>query len=243
MNILLKKTISFSKDPVGSLDHYGARAIAELAEQGRRLVRTGYTRWCRWQLQRRGLLALLANRPTTAYAPYCEDLWLLYRLVRKLKPQCVLEFGAGCSTVAMAQAIHENGTGHLYSVDAVEYWARVTSELMPKHLQSVTTCSATEMVAVEIGGTRALRHAVVPDVVPDLIFLDGPDFQDFHLGTTDAVSDPVDMERHFKAGFCMVVDGRVENTNFLRSHLKRRYSVTHHWPQEPWETTIFRLQE
>jgi hypothetical protein len=243
MNVLARKLISFSRDPVGAFDYYGARVVDQIAEQGRRLVRPGYTRWCRSQLQRRRLLALLANRPATAYAPYYEDLWLLYRLVRKLKPQCVLEFGSGCSTVVMAQAIHENGSGHLYSVDAVEYWARVTSELMPKDLRNVTTCSATEMVAAEVGGTRTLRHVVVPDVVPDLIFLDGPDFQDFHLGTTDAVCDPVDMERHFKHRFCMVVDGRVENTNFLRSHLKRRYSITHHWPQESWETTIFRLQE
>jgi hypothetical protein len=242
MNVLARKLVSLSKDPVGAINHYGARAIDLVAEQFRRIIRPGYTRWCKWQLHRRGLLALLANRPATAYAPYYEDLWLLYRLVRKLKPQCVLEFGAGCSTVVMAQAIHENGTGHLYSVDAVEHWARVTWQLMPKNLQSVTTCSATEVVATEIGGTRTLRHAVVPDVAPDLIFLDGPDFQDFHLGTTDAVCDPVDMERHFKPEFCMVVDGRVENTNFLRSRLKRRYSITHHWPQESWETTIFRLQ-
>ena len=199
-------------------------------------------RWSRLQLKHRGLLALLDNRPPAAYAPYCEDLWYLYRLVRKTKPQCVLEFGAGCSTVILAQALHDNGSGHLYSVDAVEYWARVTWDSMPPHLQKLTTSTASEIVATEVGGERVLRHASVPDVAPDFIFLDGPDFQDFKLGTLSAVCDPVDLEDRFRPGFCMVVDGRVDNTAFLRRHFKRKYTVSNHWPQNPWETTIFRLE-
>lgn len=199
--------------------------------------------WSKWQLQWRGIARLLKNRPSSAYAPYWEDLWFLYRLVRKLKPRCVLEFGAGCSTVVLAKAIYDNRNGgHLYSVDASEYWAKTTWKLMPERLKSITTCSHSEMVAANFGGIMAMRHAQRPDVSPDFIFLDGPDFQDFkQLGAISAACDPVDLEPRFTPGFCMVVDGRTENTKFLREHLKKDYVVSHHWPQNWWETTVFRL--
>jgi hypothetical protein len=142
----------------------------------------------------------------------------------------------------MAQALHDNGSGRLYSVDAAPYWAKVTFDLMPRHLQDITTCTASEMIAVEVDGRRVLRHAQIPDIAPDFIFVDGPDFQDFKLDTMNAVCDPVDLESRFKPGFCMVIDGRVENTKFLREHLKRKYSISHPWPQETWETTVLILQ-
>jgi hypothetical protein len=146
--------------------------------------------------------------------------------------------------VILAQALYDNARehggppGHLYSVDAVDYWAKTTWELMPKHTQAISTCVATDLVTVEYGGTPVLRHAEIPDVAPDFIFLDGPDFQEQEH---KAVCDPVDLESRFRPGFCMVVDGRVENTNFLKAHLKRNYSVSHRWPFEPWETSVFEL--
>lgn len=242
MSVVARKLASLAQDPLGAVSFYGERAKDAASAKVAKLVRPSYTRWCKSQLERRGLLELLENRPTSAYAPYYEDLWLLYRLIRERQPRCVLEFGAGCSTVVMAQALHDNGAGRLYSVDAVEYWAQVTWDLMPKHLQAITTSSATDMVAADFNGQRAMRHANVPDVSPDFIFLDGPDFQDFgRLSAISAACDPVDLESRFAPGFCMVVDGRVENVAFLRKHLKRRYELSHHWPQEGWETTLFTL--
>jgi hypothetical protein len=200
------------------------------------------------ELDRRGLLALLSNRPKSAYPPDYVDLWFLYRLVRKRKPRCVLEFGAGCSTVILAQALSDNArqssepVGHLYSVDAVPFWAETTRELMPNHLKDLSTVTASEIVAVDCNGHRVLRHAQAPDVSPEFIYLDGPDFQDFRDKTTfAAVCDPLDYEPRIKPGFCMVIDGRVENTKFLRENLKRRYAVKRRWPLERWRTAVFEL--
>ena len=184
----------------------------------------------------------MANRPKAAHPPYCEDLWFLYRWVKRHKPECVLEFGAGCSTVVLAQALYENGSGHLYSIDGSEYWAQTTWELMPAHLHGVTTLTYSGVVPAEVEGEKVLRHVKVPDVSPDLIFLDGPDFDQYKFGGIPAACDPLDLEPRFKPGFRMIVDGRMENTEFLRKHLKRRYRVFHRWPQEPWETTVFDLR-
>lgn len=54
-------------------------------------------------------------------APYgSEDLCLfLYSLIKMQKPQCIIELGTGdgASTVWMAQALKENGSGQLITVD------------------------------------------------------------------------------------------------------------------------------
>ena len=76
MNVLARKLVSFSKDPVGSSTFHARRA----SEEFRKRMREPMKRWSRLQLKHRGLLALLDNRPPAAYAPYCEDLWYLSRL-------------------------------------------------------------------------------------------------------------------------------------------------------------------
>jgi hypothetical protein len=145
--------------------------------------------------------------------------------------------------VILAQAIHDNHNGgHLYSVDAVPYWAETTRELMPKHLQKVSTVTASEIVGAEYNGSKVLRHAQVPDVTPDFIYLDGPDFQDFtDRASRAAACDPVDLEPRLKPGFCMIVDGRMENRRFLKENLKRRYAVSTRWPLEYWRTAVYEM--
>jgi hypothetical protein len=173
--------------------------------------------WSKRQLERRGLLDLLSNRPSNAYRPDHVDLWFLYRQIRKKRPPCVLEFGAECSTAKLARALYDNArkssdpVGHLHSVDTVPYWAEITRTLMPKHLQGISTMTVSALTSVEFAGVRVLRHVTVPDVAPDFIYLDGPDFQDFK---EKAVCDPIDIERRSHEGFCMVIDGRTENTKF-----------------------------
>lgn len=73
-------------------------------------------------LQARGYLDFLAKRPPDAIPPEPADLWYLYRLVRRTKPRMILEFGSGCSTVLLAQALFDNTKeserqrGFLYSL-------------------------------------------------------------------------------------------------------------------------------
>ena len=94
----------------------------------------------RRELEQRGYLDFAKKRPPDAFPPDAADLWYLYRLVRTHKPLVILEFGSGCSTAVLTQALFDNGAesggrvGHLYSLDTVEYWAGVTETSMPKHL-------------------------------------------------------------------------------------------------------------
>lgn len=188
--------------------------------------RKSYQRWAYYQLNRRGYLDLLSARPPDAFPPDFSDLWFLYKLVRERKPHCILEFGSGCSTIILAQAVWENernssahANSNLYSLDADPYWTEVTRKTIPPYLQKICHIIHSSLLAVDYLGAAGWRHANVPDITPDFIYLDGPAL----TPGRQVVVDVLDMEKRFLPGFFMIVDGRRENTAFLLKHLKKRY--------------------
>ncbi|HBK78602.1 MAG TPA: hypothetical protein DDZ83_02775, partial [Nitrospinae bacterium] len=61
------------------------------------------------KFKKHGLIPYIAGLSPDVYEPQFGDLWHLYSLIRKRRPELALEFGSGYSTIIMAQAIHENG--------------------------------------------------------------------------------------------------------------------------------------
>lgn len=55
------------------------------------------------------------NSPSTG-ANYF-DYWLLYSHIRRTKPREVLELGPGLTTLVIAQALHENGSGRVTAME------------------------------------------------------------------------------------------------------------------------------
>lgn len=223
-----RKFNTFRKDPLGSF----SRKMRSWFDQwvAMRMNRV-YQRWAERQLRSRGQLDFLAHRPPKAIPPDFADLWFLYQVVRRRKPRRILEFGSGCSTVIMAQALWDNqressrSSGYLYSVDADPYWAEVTARSMPTRLQGFCEIWYSPLVEVTYLGTPAFRHAKIPDVAPDLLYLDGPAL----TPERQVAVDVLDIEGRFPPGFYMIVDGRWTNTMFLKRHLKRRYVFKHRW--------------
>ena len=84
------------------------------------LARPLYNSWCKIRMRR--FESLLNLRPSHAIDPNYAVLYLLYRMVRKKKPRIVLEFGSGCSTVILAEALKDNGEGFLFSLESDEYY-------------------------------------------------------------------------------------------------------------------------
>jgi hypothetical protein len=76
----------------------------------------------------------------------------------------------------------------------------------------------------------------VPDVVPDLLYLDGPPLS----AARPVAVDPLDLEDRFPRGFTMVVDGRRSNVEFLKRHLRRTYRVHE---RRRFHNTLFALTE
>ncbi len=172
-------------------------------------------------------LHLVDARPADAKPPVWSDLWAIYSQVRERKPKVMLEFGSGCSTIIQAQALADNtaqgAPGFLHSLDADARWGQVTINSMPEHLRQYCDITLTERVEDMLGDVPVWRFAQIPDVVPDMIYLDGPAL----TPERRAAIDVLDMEERFPAGFRLLVDGRSFNRTLLEKHFKRRYDRRH----------------
>ncbi len=166
---------------------------------------------------------LVRSAPRSAFPPEWHDLWFLYREVRARRPRLVLEFGSGCSTPIIAAALEENGAGKIVSVEASAEWLEVTRNYFPRHLAARCELVHSPAVLSEHDGNQVWRHSAVPDVVPDLIYLDGPPLQG-RIGSIDVL----DLEPRLDSGARLIVDGRKKNFAYLRAKLRRPWSFRWH---------------
>ena len=208
-------------------------------------------------LMERGIIRGLELRPPDAMAPDARDMWCLYQIVRKEKPKVILEFGSGCSTQAMAHGLLKNQltddmTGHLYSLEVDPHYVDVTRNHIPAYLKDLYTVIPSGVVTGDHEGTGVLRHTNIPDVVPDLMYLDSPAFDNKPVpeGTVGAygynpprlmdgsqegmqwvlpgiqvAADILDMEDRLPVGCVVIVDGRHTNRAYLVKHLKRKWEL------------------
>ncbi len=178
------------------------------------------------RLGQEGLLGLLEQRPSNALRPDYDDLWRLYRNISSRKPSQVIEFGSGCSTLIIGEALRRNGLGKLLTLETDRHWADSIAAELPWFLRSIVTVKLCTVEPVPHWKDRMWRLAGVPYMPVDFIYLDGPYWGQFpdikQLGIT---VDPVLMERNFKPGFSMLVDYRKNTVAWLRKHLTRDYRV------------------
>lgn len=193
-----------------------------------------YRSYARWSLRKKGYLEFLDRRPTGAFAPAYDDLQFLYRLIRKVHPNFILEFGSGCSTVVMAYALRDNGHGRLHSVDVDPVWTDVTRRTVPEDLRQIVTITCSLLEDITLFGVPGCRHRELPEAVPDFVYLDGPPLSDGRR----AAFDMLDLEAHLSPGFTMVVDSRHENVRVLERHFRRSFKVTR---RPLFHNTVFEL--
>ncbi len=200
----------------------------------------------------------------SAYEPEINDLYFLYQLVREKAVVSILEYGSGWSTLALAMALLENfidfGSEHLetirhpnpftlLSLDASKDWQKLAvSRLTEEELAVVRTKIVTPVLTKSDG---ALCHTSdhIPNFVPDLIYLDGPD----HTQVTGDISgfkyegftlpmsaDLLSIEPYLWPETIIVSDGRTANVRFLESRFKRNWQVLH----DPFgDRSILRINE
>lgn len=183
-------------------------------------------RWTRWQMQRQGLNELFKLRPEDAKPPQSFDLWNLYSNVRKRWPNLTLEFGCGCSTLVMAEAMHRNGGGKLIVLEADPRWIDASEKELPKHLKNTVEYRHAPLTKIEIDGEPCHVYANAPVGPIDLLYLDGPDpahVPGWPVPGHPIAADPVKLEPQFSPRFRMIVDSRLANVAFLKRHLKRQY--------------------
>lgn len=220
-----------------------------------------------------GLVDLLAacrtdetNGYSVAIAPDIDDLARLHQLVRDRRAFTVLEFGVGYSTLVIADALAKNADDfaasdaevellpadafRVFSVDASQVWLETAMARLPKGLQTHVVAVHSPVRAGTYNGQLCHFYDHVPNVVPDFIYLDGPDPHDVagtvngldfsHRERTVIAADLLVMEPTFVPGLMILVDGRTNNARFLAHNFRRTYD----WVEDPdGRFTIFELAE
>jgi hypothetical protein len=202
-----------------------------------------------------GLRALFGSLPGEAAETITadiNDLGRLHRIVRERPCVTALEFGIGFSTIVLAHAMEMNERDHgavmrekasrnsqlfqVFSVDTNERWIKHTLDRLPPALAARVHASHSPATATTFGGRLCHTYDRLPDVIPDFIYLDGPDPNEvvgsvagltFSIPERTAISaDILLMEPTLLPGTIIAVDGREANVRFLTRNLQRPVSVT-----------------
>ncbi len=201
-----------------------------------------------------------------ALEPDIDDLVRLHKLVRERRAFTVLEFDIGYSTLVIADALAKNADDfadsdaevellpadafRVFSVDASEAWLATALARIPSGLQTHVVASHSAVHAGTFNGQLCHFYDKVPNVVPDFVYLDGPDPRDVggaingldfsHRERTVIAGDLLVMEPTFVPGLMILIDGRTNNARFLAHNFRRTYD----WLEEPnGGFTIFELVE
>ena len=184
------------------------------------------------------------------YEADLPDLCRLHWIVLSRKIFNVLEFGSGFSTVFMAHAqnilknefnyidgLRYEKQFHTYSVEESARYAKITKLRSPKNLRSFFSIKVCKAKLVEYKNHYASKYINIPNISPDLIYLDAPS-QYFTKNTLDGFSiskisrmpmsaDILYFEFFLEPGTVIVVDGRTANARFLKMNFKRNWKYLH----------------
>jgi len=203
-------------------------------------------------LQQSGVINIMEMGHQDEIQPKWDDLARLYKLVYERKPFQILEFGSGFSTVVMASALKRTWDEYnallagqpdqearyeqpcIVSIESSEKWRKNTwTKIVKAGLAAFAEIVLSRVRVAEYQGQVCHFYDDLPDVVPDFVYLDGPDPSTVE-GNISGLSfsnpkrtvmsaDLLKYESTLLPGFFMLVDGRTNNARFLQRMLKRIY--------------------
>lgn len=195
-----------------------------------------------------------------------SDLVYLHKLVRSKKSFTSLEFGVGFSTIVIAHAHYMNKiefdsltikkelrNSQLFKhfvVESNEFWLANTKANFPETLKDFVSFNFSECRINLYNGQICSLYDSIPNIVPDFIYLDGPDPLDvkgeinginFSCKERTIISgDILLLESTLLPGTNILVDGRVNNCRFLKNNFKRNFKF--YWDKEG-DRTLITLEE
>jgi len=179
-----------------------------------------------------------------------DDLCRLHWLVLKRRAFNILEFGSGFSTPFMADAckilshyfkkienIRVDKKFHIYSLEESKKFLNITKKRIPKSLQKFVTLIYSKNKIIDYQSKLSTRCLNIPNISPDLIYLDGPSqyatsnkidgFDLKNVSRFPMSADLLFLEYFLEPGAFIIVDGRTANARFLKDHFKRKWTYKH----------------
>ena len=196
------------------------------------------------------------------YPVELDDLIRLHWLVTSRRVTTVMEFGVGKSTITLNHALQinkEKYADHVHkyfrranafechSIDDSEEWILECKE-------NYKTDNVTYHLSKTSMGTFNDRictyYDVLPNICPDLIYLDAPCFfspqgevrgvSTNHPDRMRMAGDILAIEHFLLPGTLVVVDGRTANARFLKTNFQRNWE---YWHAVDYDQHFFELQE
>ena len=194
-----------------------------------------------------------------------DDLARLHYLSVSRRVTTILEFGTGKSTLVFAKALMENKNkyfkytstnlrrGNLYELHPIEnsqIWIDQTNSDIPDIYKSFINFNLCRLITDSFCGRLCTYYNGIPNICPDLIYLDGPDqfspegdlrgLSTKHQDRMPMSADILTIEHFLQPGTLIVVDGRTANARFLKSNFQRNWSYLH---VPEYDQHFFELQE
>tara|TARA_B100001989_G_scaffold253309_1_gene239819 strand:- start:5290 stop:6150 length:861 start_codon:yes stop_codon:yes gene_type:complete len=204
---------------------------------------------------------------TVPFQTEYDDLIRLHFICRLRKVSRVLEFGVGKSSVIFADALRDNKAHYhdfssknlrgknlyeCHSIDNNQQWIEKCKKLMPKDFikDGLIYFHQAKLITSLFNDRVCTFYDPVPNLCPDLIYLDGPD-QFSPIGDIRGIStkhsdrmpmsaDILSFEHFLQPGTLIIVDGRTANARFLKSNFQRNWNYIYN---EDWDQHFFELLE
>ncbi len=188
------------------------------------------------------------------FPPEFDDLASLYYLCIKRKVTTILEFGVGKSTIVLAEALRKNkilysdvtkktlrrgNPYELHSIDNYKEWIEKVKQSIPNSISQsgVVNIHCCDLIMSTFNDRMCTYYQNLPNLCPDLIYLDGPDqfsaigdirgLNTKHQDRMPMSADILVFEHFLQPGTLIVVDGRTANARFLKSNLQRNWAYLH----------------
>lgn len=206
------------------------------------------------------------NLDSNSIPPNYSDLARLHKLVRERKVFTILEFGVGWSSLVLADALYKNKIDfesepqnsslikddmfNLFSLDTSQHWIDIAKKRIFDYLLPYVNFKFSEVEIGEWNGKICHFYNKIPDILPDFIYLDGPDPKDVKgeirgltFGKNDRFvlsADLLLMEPLLLPHTLILVDGRVSNSRFLKTNFSRNWQMEYN---EITDISVFELIE
>jgi len=198
------------------------------------------------------------------FPPELDDLARLHYIVLNRKVSTILEFGVGKSSKIFANALLINKKKYkkffienlrktnlfeIHSIDNYEKWIFECRKNIDQEYfdAGISNIHFSNLFTSEFNSRICTFYEKLPNISPDLIYLDGPD-QFSALKDVRGIStrnqdrfpmsgDILAFEHFLHPGTLIIVDGRTANARFLKSNLQRKwcYSYSSKWDQHFFE--------
>ena len=179
-----------------------------------------------------------------------NDLCRLHWIVLSRKALNILEFGSGFSTVFIADScfilnkffknikkLRVEKKFHIYSLEESKKFINITKKRLSSDLRKHVTLIKSKNKITDYQGKYASQCLNIPNISPDLIYLDGPsqyftkkNFNGFNFNNISRFpmsADLLFLEYFFEPRTFIIVDGRTSNARFLKDHFKRNWKYIH----------------